>query len=206
MRAGSTQIIAALFLVFTGASAIAGERQRAVLLEEDLASPAGAAHQGWVVWRTEQVKSADGHDELAIRAEVEIPDRKLRMRMSLHRNLDPTLSATHIVELTFGVSPDFSDGGITNVPGLLLKTSEKAKGIPLAALTVKVTDGRFLSGLLKGDPGERNLQLLRDRSWIDIPIVYANQHRAILAIDKGDEGQRMFGTVLDAWQKLGDNP
>jgi hypothetical protein len=71
---------------------------------------------------------------------------------------------------------------------------------------VKVTDGRFLSGLFKADPGGRNLQLLRDRPWIDIPIVYANQHRAILAIDKGDEGQRMFKTVFDAWQKLGDNP
>jgi outer membrane PBP1 activator LpoA protein len=50
------------------------------------------------------------------------------------------------------------------------------------------------------------LQLLRDRTWFDIPIVYTNQHRAILAIEKGEEGQRVFEAALDAWQKLGDNP
>jgi hypothetical protein len=205
MRAGSAQIIAALLLVLNGAFAIAGETQRAVLYEENDAGPKGLQHEGSVVWRSEQVKSADGRDEIAIRADVDIPDRKLKMQMLLQRNLDPALSATHTVELSFNVPPDFPGGGIGNVPGLLLKISEKTTGEPLRALTVKVTDGRFLGGLSKVNL-RQNLQLLRDRTWFDIPIGYTNQHRAILAIEKGDEGQRVFETTLDAWQKLGDNP
>jgi hypothetical protein len=35
---------------------------------------------------------------------------------------------------------------------------------------------------------ERNLQLLKERTWIDIPAVYADQRRAIVAIAKGMSG------------------
>jgi hypothetical protein len=38
-----------------------------------------------------------------------------------------------------------------------------------------------------------------ERSWLDIPIVYANQHRAILAINKGESGDQVFKTVLMSW-------
>ena len=31
---------------------------------------------------------------------------------------------------------------------------------------------------------QRNVQLLKDRSWFDIPIVYTNGGRAILAMEK----------------------
>jgi len=31
----------------------------------------------------------------------------------------------------------------------------------------------------------RNLQLLKERSWFDVQLVYANQRRAIIAIEKG---------------------
>ena len=205
MRAGPAQTLAALFLVLIGTPAIAGETQRAVLYEEDYANPKGMQHEGSVVWRAERVKSPDGYEEIAIRADVDIPDRRLKMEMSLHRNLDPALSASHTVEITFSVPSDFPYGGIDNVPDLMLKTSEEEKGAPLAALTVKVTDGRFLSGLSKVNEMQ-NLQLLRHRSWFDIPIVYTNQHRAILAIEKGQDGRRAFEAALDAWQKLDDNP
>jgi hypothetical protein len=49
---------------------------------------------------------------------------------------------------------------------------------PLAGLAVKVTDGFFLVGLSKVDADRtRNLQLLKERSWFDVPLFYANQRR-----------------------------
>jgi hypothetical protein len=38
-------------------------------------------------------------------------------------------------------------------------------------------------------------------SWFDIPIVYINGVRAILAMEKGSQGDRTFAEVFAAWEK-----
>jgi hypothetical protein len=43
------------------------------------------------------------------------------------------------------------------------------------------------------------MQLLKERSWFDIPIVYADGKRAILAIEKGTPGERAFNTAFSTW-------
>jgi hypothetical protein len=89
-----------------------------------------------------------------------------------------------------------------NVPGILMKQSEQARGTELAGLAVKVMDGYFIIGLSADDAdAQRNTQLLKDRSWIDIPIVYTDGIRAILAMEKGSQGDRTFAEVFAAWEK-----
>ena len=46
---------------------------------------------------------------------------------------------------------------------------------------------------------DRNLMLLKDRSWLDIPIVYSDERRAILAVEKGRTGERAFAKGFAAW-------
>ena len=53
---------------------------------------------------------------------------------------------------------------------------------------------------------DRNLQLLKERSWFDIPVVYNNNRRAILALEKGTPGERAFAEVFQAWGTLDDFP
>jgi hypothetical protein len=36
-------------------------------------------------------------------------------------------------------------------------------------------------------------------TWFDIPIVYANQRRAIAAIEKGESGEQAFKVAFTAW-------
>jgi hypothetical protein len=104
------------------------------------------------------------------------------------------------VELTFILPPDFSGGGVGNVPGILMKSNEQARGTPLAGLTVKVIDDFYMVGLSNVDADrQRNVQLLKERSWFDVPLVYANQRRAILAIEKGLSGREAFGIAFSAW-------
>ena len=82
-----------------------------------------------------------------MRADVEMPERKLAMTWSLRRNTDQGLPASHTIEIMFKLPADFPSGGITNVPGILMKQSEQTRGVPLAGLAVKVTAGFFLIGL-----------------------------------------------------------
>jgi hypothetical protein len=180
---------------------VAPVAQRVVLYDEDPADPKGKQYVGSVIWRTEQIKAAAGQKaDIAVRADIEIPDRKFKMTMSFRRNTDTSLPASHTAELTFILPPDFAGGGVGNVPGILMKSNEQARGTPLAGLAVKVTDGFFLVGLSNVDADRgRNLQLLKERSWFDVPLVYVNQRRAIIAIEKGAPGERAFNEAFATW-------
>jgi hypothetical protein len=138
--------------------------------------------------------------ELAVRADIEIPERKMRMTWTLRRNTDKALPASHTIEIMFTLPADFPEGGIQNVPGVLMKANEQARGVPLAGLTVRVTTGFFLIGLNATDiDKQRNIALLKERPWFDIPIVYNSGKRAILAIEKGTPGERAFADAFRAW-------
>jgi hypothetical protein len=177
--------------------------QKAVLYEEDPADPNGKRFLGSTVWRTETVSPGPGQPpELAIRADVEVPERKLTMTWSLRRNNDKQLPASHTVEIMFKLAADFPSGGISNVPGILMKQSESTRGVPLAGLAVKVTAGFFLIGLSNVEAEkERNIAMLKERGWFDIPVVYNNNRRAILAIEKGTPGERIFAEAFKAWKQ-----
>jgi len=65
---------------------------------------------------------------------------------------------------------------------------------------VKVTNGFFLIGLSSVEVDlARNLDLLKTRGWFDIPIVYNTNKRAILAVEKGTPGERVFEEAFRAW-------
>ena len=50
---------------------------------------------------------------------------------------------------------------------------------------MKVTPSSYLIGLSNQEADkERNLQLLEERGWFDIPVIYNNNRRAILAMEK----------------------
>ena len=175
--------------------------QKVVLYEEDPNNTQGKRFVGSAIWRTETVSPGTGlAPELAIRCDVEIPERHLRMTWSLRRNTDKALPASHTIEIMFTLPADFAEGGIQNVPGVLMKQNEQARGVPLAGLAVKVTNGFFLIGLNASEVDvARNIALLKERPWFDIPIVYNNNRRALLAVEKGTPGERAFEDAFRAW-------
>ena len=75
-----------------------------------------------------------------------------------------------------------------------------------AAFTlVQITNGQVgeVTVLPNGDheqgDGLAPVQMLKERDWLDIPIVYTSGKRAILAIEKGPPGQRAFEEAFRAW-------
>ncbi|MFL6796270.1 MAG: hypothetical protein ACJ8F3_02530 [Xanthobacteraceae bacterium] len=177
--------------------------QKVVLYEEDPSIPEGKRFVGSAIWRTETISPGPGQPpELAIRADVEVPERKLAMTWSLRRNTDKGLPASHTVEIIFKIPPEFPAGGISNVPGIMMKPAETTKGAILRGLAVKVTSGYFLIGLSSSDADkDYNIQMLKERSWFDIPVVYNNNRRAILAVEKGTPGERIFAEAFKTWKQ-----
>jgi hypothetical protein len=169
--------------------------------------------EGTVIWRTEQVKTPDGRDDLAIRADVDIPGPDLKLKMLLRRNLDPSTPASHVIELSFTVPPTLMDGSISNVlPVLMVPVEMSGKGKPLPGNIYKMRgDGLFLQAF-SVEPAEicQSLAALNEYAWLAVYINGAKRKPNVfrpaisdqsLWISKGESGQRVFDTVFAAWEK-----
>jgi hypothetical protein len=176
--------------------------QRAVLFEEDPGDPKGGSRLGGSVsWHSESGASAPGGVGVLVKADVEIPDRRLSMTMSLRRNTDHAMPASHVVEFKFTMPSDSPYGGVAKMVAIQMKQQlEQIRGAVLAGMVAKVTAGYFLVGLSATDfELRRNLTMLKERSWIEIPFVYGNGTRAILDMEKGSPGERALSEAFVAW-------
>lgn len=176
--------------------------QRAIFYEERTSVAQGSAELGSIVWSV--IKELPGGDlppEPAIRAEATIPGKDVQLRMTIRRNADQTLPASHIIEVIFLTPEGFEGGGIENVLRVSMKGSEQEAGSPLIGIPAKIANGFFLIALNDGKPEmDANLSLLRNQSWIDVPIIYKSGRRALFTMEKGIPGQKAFDEALKAWQ------
>lgn len=175
--------------------------QKAFFYEERSGQDAGTADAGGVVWSV--VQESPGNDlppEPAIRAEVTIPDRGIKLRMVIRRNGDKTLPASHLVEMIFTVPDKFPGGSIDAVSRMTLKDTEQAPGSPLVGIPAKIADNFFIIAMNDAKTAvDTNMSLLRRQSWIDVPIAYKTGRRALLTLEKGLPGEKVFDEVLKAW-------
>jgi hypothetical protein len=174
--------------------------QQAVLYEEGPTDSQVKSYVGSVIWKTERVPEGEGQTaELAIRGSVEIPEVDMHLTMRLRRNTEKALSATHTIEMIFN-SGNSTFSGISAMPGMLMKGTEQAVGERLAGITINRTSGFFVIGLSATEIDKRrNLQLMKEQSWFDIPIIYGNGRRAILAFEKGVPGEVAFKEAFAEW-------
>lgn len=175
--------------------------QKAIFYEERTSSLAGSAEPGSIVWSVVQESPGAGQaPEPAIRAEATIPGKDVQLRMTIRRNADKTLPASHIIEMIFITPSNFDGGGVANVLRVALKASEQDPGAPLAGIPAKISDGFFLIALNDAQAdATRNMRLLQERTWLDVPLVYNSGRRALITLEKGIPGEKVFTDVLKAW-------
>lgn len=175
--------------------------QRAIFYEERTTDLQGSAEAGAVVWSLVQ-ESPGGNlpPEAAIRAEASIPGKEMQFRMTIRRNGDKSLPASHIIEMIFITPDDFEGGGIENVLRITFKDSEQSAGNPLLGIPAKISDGFFLLALTDSKADiEANSTMMRRLDWLDVPIVYSSGRRALITMEKGVPGSKIFEEALKAW-------
>lgn len=176
--------------------------QKAIFYEERTSVAQGSAEPGNIVWSiVQESPGGDAPPEPAIRAEATIPGKDIQLRMTIRRNADQTLPASHIIEMIFLTPDGIEGGGIDNVLRVAMKASEQEAGSPLIGIPAKIADGFFLVALNDTKAEEdTNLALLRNQDWIDIPVVYKSGRRALLTVEKGIPGDKVFDEAMQAWQ------
>ena len=120
--------------------------------------------------------------------------------ITVRENQDGALPASHLIEIAFELPDGFEGGGVKNVPGMIMKQNEDARGEALRGAAARVSSGLFWIALSESETDkESNLRLLRERDWIDIPILYENGRRAILTLRKGTDGFQSVNAAIQAW-------
>lgn len=176
--------------------------QKAIFYEERTNVAQGSAEPGSIVWSiVQESPGGDAPPEPAIRGEATIPGKDVQLRLTIRRNADQTLPASHIIEMIFLTPDGFEGGGIENVLRIAMKAAEQEAGSPLIGIPAKIADGYFLVALNDTAADENaNMTLLRNQEWIDVPVIYKSGRRALLTMEKGIPGDKVFDDALKAWQ------
>src|SRR5579883_2089533 len=175
-------------------------RRAALLMEAPEEQSKVKTILGTVVWHADNV--SNGPDEplsTAVHAEINIPDEGLQADMTIQKNFDNTLPASHTIKLRFSMRPGGALADIKQVT-VLLRRENTPTGDALKGVTVPVMENSFLIGLSRGDGEASNLDLLRSREWFDIPMVLANGHIAKLTFEKGPAGRSALDDAIGSWQ------
>jgi len=155
---------------------------------------------GTVVWRLDNVSNGPGETvSTALRATIDIPEDKFQATLTLQKNVDASLPATHTMMISFTMQAGSPTGSSIKQIGVpQMRREDSANGEPLAGMTVPIMENSFLIGLMQG-ASDQNIDMLRSRQWIDIPIQFADNRIAKLTFEKGISGQGAMEDALASW-------
>jgi hypothetical protein len=138
---------------------------------------------------------------IAVKADADIPDLKMHATMTLRKNTDPTLHATHTIDLKFSFADGARITGFKDVGLPQLRVEDSTTAEALTSVKVKISDTYFLIALAKGDSDTaRNLDLMRTRAWFDLPLLLNDDRIAKIVFQKSIEGQAMLDRAFEAWK------
>jgi hypothetical protein len=159
---------------------------------------------GTVLWKLDNVSNGPGQPlSTAVRADVDVPDAKLQVSFVFQKNMDATLPASHTIKIQFTVGADSPIGGVQQINVPQMRKEDAQAGEPLSGIPVPITTNSFLIGLSRGASEETNIDLLRTRAWLDLPMLMASGRVAKMTIEKSTSGQRAFDDALVSWQQPG---
>ncbi|OLP61128.1 hypothetical protein BJF93_03515 [Xaviernesmea oryzae] len=178
--------------------------QKMFLYEERLGQAAPTAIEGSVAWTLkEETPDGASRPEPVIQAQITVPGRGLTALMTIKRNTDSSLPASHVIEFVFSLPANFEGGTIAGVQRVSMKRTEQDRGDALIGVPAKITDDFHMIALNDfPEAVKTNLDLLGSRGWMDIPLTYRNGRRALLTLDKGTAGADAFSQALRTWAAI----
>lgn len=171
--------------------------QRAIYYTQGVDDTPGEASEGKVTWT--KVQQPDGLP--AIQGRIDVANPKIDVVITIAKNTDPGLPASHLIEITFDGIENMSGSSIDRIPAIVLKPNEQARGQPLVGAGVPVTDSMFWIALSdKTEQVSINIATLRDGIWFDMPLLFKDQKRALITFEKGGQGEALFKEVMAVWE------
>ncbi len=109
--------------------AVPAGAQKMFLYEERLGQSAPTAIEGNVAWSVkEESPGGDAKPEPVIEAQINVPERGLTALVTIKRNADASLPASHVIEFVFSLPETFEGGSIDSVQRVAMKRNEQDRG------------------------------------------------------------------------------
>jgi len=155
---------------------------------------------GSTVWST--IPASPGQPAtVAVKADADIPELKMHASMTLRKNTDPTLQATHTIDLIFALADRAPITGFKDVAAPQMHESDTPTSEALTSVKFKVSDVHFLIALANSDQDSaHNFDLIQTRAWFEFPLLLNDDRIAKLAFQKSSEGVAMLRKAFDAWK------
>jgi hypothetical protein len=160
-----------------------------------------AVSLGSVVWSTIPPAAGQPASAVAVKAEADIPDLKMHAVMTLRKNTDPSLPASHTIDLRVTFADGSEIKGIKDMRVPMMRRDDPPAQDSLSGVRVKISDSYFLVGLNRGDAElAHNIDLIANRGWFDFPMLLDDDRIAKLTFEKGADGERIVNDALAAWK------
>jgi hypothetical protein len=184
-------------------AAAAPQVQKAVIiLEAPDEESKSKRFEGVVNWRLDGINPGPSQEIIPdIRGDIDLPDLKLKVSLVIYKNMDPALSASHIIQLKFEPATDSVFAGIAQTDMLAMRAGDDAAPEYLQGIPTPVMTNYFLYALAQNERAvATNLELLRNRKQFDVMLRMSNNLRARIAFEKGAGGDSVFADAREVLQ------
>jgi hypothetical protein len=134
---------------------------------------------GTVAWQT----TADDTGAPGLAATVAIDEAKVAAAVTMTKNNDASLPATHIFEATFTPGAEFAGKSVAQLAGVMMRKGEDLQGTPLPGASATIVTNQFIFAPSGPSPSGTTLGVSK---WMDLALVFETGQRALLALEIDD--------------------
>jgi len=155
---------------------------------------------GTVVWSL--VPALPGQPgSVGVKADIDIMDLKMHATMTLRKNTDAALPASHTIDLRLIFDEGSPIKGVKDIDLPRMRRDDSPNADPLLGVKVKINDSYFLIGLNRADADvARNIDQIATRGWFDFPLLLNDDRIAKLTFEKAADGERVVNEAVAAWK------
>ncbi|MCC2099433.1 MAG: hypothetical protein KDJ29_21255 [Hyphomicrobiales bacterium] len=178
--------------------------QRAALLVQQPAKDGKSEvknYAGSVVWTTQNISRGSGQPlSFSVRAEITIPEAKFHATMTMEKNTDTTLPASHMITWRFKREEGSPIPAISEISVLQMHDDNSQVADPLNGAQAKITPDIYIYALAAPETLQSvNMETLQKRNWFLLPLKLSDNREARISIEKGTPGARAFAEAFQKW-------
>jgi hypothetical protein len=178
-------------------------QRAALLVQQPAADNKGAVknYAGTVVWSTQNISRGAGQPlSFSVKAEIDVPDAKFHATMTMEKNTDATLPASHMITWRFKRDEGSEIPAISEISVLQMHDDNSQVADPLNGAQAKITPDIYIYALAAPEALQTvNMETLQKRNWFLLPIKLADNRQARISMEKGTPGARVLAEAIEKW-------
>ncbi|MGE3644633.1 MAG: hypothetical protein AB7F96_12335 [Beijerinckiaceae bacterium] len=183
--------------------AVAVAQRGALLIQSSVAEKGSnvKSYTGTVVWSGQNLSRGSGQPlSFGVRAELNVPEAKFRATMTIEKNTDATLPASHMITWRFERGEDSPIPPVSQIGVLQMHDENSQVADPLSGAQAKITSNIYIIALAAPEALlNANMDTLRKRGWFILPIKLGDDREARISLEKGRPGSNILTEAFKKW-------